>query len=345
MKRHLKLWAVFTFNIIACSLAVFVLTAALLYIVMHSRFAYLLSTPNGLMPLITSVLVALVSATSLFSVVSRKFFKPIERLIQALKEVSAGNFQVRLEETGEESEITAMNRNFNTMVRELNSIEMLQSDFIQNVSHEFKTPLASIEGYATLIHASDLPDELHEYTARILESTRQLSTLTGNILQLCKLENQQIVTEKQTFSLDEQLRQAILCLEPLWSQKELDIDFNLPEVFFHGSETLLFQVWTNLLSNAIKFTPKGGTIAADLSADEAGVTVTIRDTGIGMTDEVCRHVFDKFYQGERGRSREGNGLGLALVKKVVELCGGTIRVKSKPGEGSTFTVWLPVERL
>lgn len=344
MKRHLRLWIVFAFNIIACSLAVFVISASLIYTMLHSRYSYLLSAPNSLVPLVTSVLIALISATSLFFMVSRKFFKPMERLIQALKEVSTGNFQVHLEENGEESEILAMNRNFNTMVRELNSIEMLQSDFIQNVSHEFKTPLASIEGYATLIHAADLPDELHEYTARILESTRQLSTLTGNILQLCKLENQQIVTERQTFSLDEQLRQAILSLEPLWAQKELEIDLNLPEVFFYGSESLLFQVWTNLLSNAIKFTPEGGTITADLSTDETGITVTIRDTGIGMTEEVCRHVFDKFYQSERGRSREGNGLGLALVKKIVELCAGTIRIESKPGEGSAFTVWLPVRR-
>lgn len=191
------------------------------------------------------------------------------------------------------------------------------------------------------MNSAPLNEEQHEYANRILESTNQISSLTGNILKLSKLENQQILPDKNLFSLDEQLRQAVLSLEPLWSAKDLDIEIDLPEVEYYGNENLIYQVWTNLFSNAVKFTPRNGTISVKIERTSDFIFVEIRDSGVGMTKEIQKHIFDKFYQGDRSRNMEGNGLGLALVKRIVELCSGSVTVDSSPGDGSAFTVSLP----
>ena len=198
------------------------------------------------------------------------------------------------------------------MVQELNSIETLQSDFIQNVSHEIKTPLAAIEGYAALLAADTADRQNRLYAQQILKNSRQFSALTGNILKLSKLENQSIISEKRNFSLDEQIRQAVLSLEPLWSAKKMDIDLDLPEIFYYGNEDLIFQIWTNLISNGIKFTPAGGMFSVKMKQNDPYISVEIADNGIGMSEEVQKHIFDKFYQAESSLSMEGNGLGLAL---------------------------------
>lgn len=291
-------------------------------------------------------LAGVMAAAALFSfsftlAASRYFFLPVRNLIVSLNQVAAGNFQVRLSEDVTWSDIREMNINFNRMVRELDSIELLKLDFIQNVSHEIKTPLAAIEGYATLLSSSSHLKEQQEYSSRILESSRQLTALTENILKLSKLENQQIAPEKHRFSLDEQLRRCILSMEPLWSEKNICLDIDLPEIFYYGNEDLLVQVWGNLFSNAVKFTSENGTIAVWLAEHDESVQIVFSDTGIGMSKEVKRHIFDKFYQGDASRSSCGSGLGLALVKRILILCGGRIEVDSHPGEGSCFTVWLP----
>ena len=237
-----------------------------------------------------------------------------------------------------------MNCNFNKMVRELNTTQVLHSDFVRNVSHEIKTPLAAMEGYALLLEGADLPEELHGYAEKIVESSRQLSALTGNILRLSRLERQEILSRREVFSLDEQIRQALLSLEPLWTQKELEIDMELPSADYCGDPDLLYQVWGNLFSNAIKFTPEGGMIFVRMNVERDFVTVEIRDTGIGMTPEVQKHIFEKFYQGDPSRHVEGNGLGLALVKRIVDLSEGSIQVESAPGEGSCFLISLPLRQ-
>lgn len=305
----------------------------------------LVNTPQPVawVPIIGITTASLVLSLLLLALVSQYFFRPIQDLIHALKQVASGDFRVQLPENRGEEIIQDMNLNFNKMVRELNSIDTLQSDFIQNVSHEFKTPLAAIEGYAALLNESDIPQEQREYARRILEGTRQLSSLTGNILKLSKLENQQIISEKKYFLLDEQLRRAILSMEPVWSQKELEMDLDLPETSYYGSEELMLQVWTNLLSNAVKFTPDHGTISVRIRKNVDSVLVEFQDTGIGMTDDVKSHIFERFYQGDASRSMEGNGLGLALVNKIITLCGGTISVDSNPGRGSRFLVRLPAK--
>lgn len=176
---------------------------------------------------------------------------------------------------------------------------------------------------------------------RILDSCRQLTSLTGNILLLSKLENRKIVPEKQRFSLDEQLRQCILSMEPLWTQKNLFLDIELQEIQYEGNESMMAQVWTNLLSNAIKFTPDSGSIHIRLNASMDSIFVTFTDSGIGMTQEEQRHIFDKFYQADHSRSVQGNGLGLTLVQRIICLCGGKIQVSSRQEKGTTFTVSLP----
>ena len=282
--------------------------------------------------------------TSIFAILVKRFMKPINKLIQATEDVAKGDFTIRLDETYHKHEIKTMYTSFNKMVKELNSIETLRNDFIINVSHEFKTPIAAIEGYATLLQDKNLSeDEKNEYTKIILESAKQLSSLSGNILKLSKLETQEIVPEKKYFYLDEQLRQALILLENQWSKKDIDIDMDLRTTYYYGCEDLLMQVWINLFSNAIKFTPEGGLIATRLKNTDDGIYISISDTGIGMSKEVQDRIFEKFYQGDKSRNFEGNGLGLTLVKKILDLCKYSIDVSSEINKGTTFTIFLPIE--
>ncbi len=304
------------------------------------------------MPLISLMLTACILSLLLIQLVLGRLLRPLQRLVLALKTVASGDLSVRLPEDNWWSEIRETNSSFNKMMKELNSLELLQSDFIQNVSHEIKTPLASVRGYASLLNSTDLNEEQQEYVNRILTGSDQLATMTGNILQLSKLENQQISPSYRDFLLDEQIRQIILTMEPLWSKKNLNLEIDLPECPFCGSEELLAQVWTNILSNAIKFTPENGTISVSLLTDqpsssnlepapkETPVSVIIRDSGCGMSPEVQKHIFDKFYQGDRSHSGNGNGLGLALVQRILLLVGGSVEVSSEVGKGSCFTVTL-----
>ena len=271
-------------------------------------------------------------------------WKPIKSLIEAINKVSKGDFSIKLDENLHPPVIKELNTSFNKMVNELSSIETLRNDFVVNVSHEFKTPIAAIEGYATLLQYNSLTEEERmEYTKVILDSSRQLSSLSGNILKLSKLENQEIVPDKKYFSLDEQLRQALLLLENQWSQKNIDIDMDLKSINYYGSEDLLMQVWINIFSNAIKFTPEGGLIVTRLKNTDKRICVSISDNGVGMSEEVKSKIFDKFYQGDNSRNLQGNGLGLALVKKILDLCKCEIDVKSKLNEGTTFNIYLPIE--
>lgn len=352
MFKHIRFFMLLMIIISAVMMAAFAITG---YVV----FAMLKLTPeNGwridprFLQLIGFTTAAVVVAVFVLSYITRRYFKPIENLADAMNKVAEGDFDIELPVGGGGAEIDRMNLNFNKMVKELRSTETLQSDFVQNVSHEFKTPLASIKGYAVLLDdmASELPDseKAKAYTERIIQSAGALSALAGNILSLSKLENQHIVSEKKTFSLDEQIRQAYLSLEPLWGKRDIEVDMELPEVEYIGNESLMFQIWTNLFSNAIKFTPDNGVISISIkenTKEPGDIIVTVRDTGIGMSEEEQAHIFDRFYQAETNRSKSGNGLGLTLVKKITELCGGRIAVESAPGKGAAFTVWLPPVKL
>ncbi len=268
-----------------------------------------------------------------------RMLRPVSRLTEATRKVAEGDFTVRLP-VDRRDELGQLMENFNHMAQELQSIEYLQKDFISNVSHEFKTPIASIQGFATLLKSPETTEEeREEYTSIIIKESQRLSRLSQNLLRLSKLEYQQRLTEDEPFSLDEQLRQTVLLLEPEWAPKEIRWDVNLETTVIRGDAELLQQVWINLLGNAIKFSPKGGEITLSLYISDV-VKVRIRDQGIGMDEATQARIFERFYQGDTSHAHEGNGLGLALAKRIIDLHGGALHVKSSPDKGSTFTVEL-----
>ena len=293
--------------------------------------------------IILCIAVAVAAVAALLSMImSRVVLAPVARLSAASRQIAGGDFDLNLTYEGAIEEYRDTYQSFNTMARELSTIETLRSDFIANVSHEFKTPLTTIEGYAMLLQDQELsPEERADCAQRILDSAGRLSGLVTNMLMLSKLEQQTTAVEKAPFWLDEQIRQVMVGLEPVWGPKELQLELDLPPVKFNGNESLLYHVWSNLLSNAVKFSPKGAPLTVTLKEQGGRVTFSVTDRGPGMSEDVQRHIFDKFYQGDSSRKQEGSGLGLPLAKRVAQLCGGSITVQSKPGAGSTFTVTLP----
>ncbi len=277
-------------------------------------------------------------------IITRRVVRPILRLSEGTQQVAGGDFDVEID-VNSEDEVGILTENFNRMVKELKNMEVLRKDFISNVSHEFKTPMASIKGFATLLKDPDLNREQRdEYVNIIVEETDRLAHLSSNLLKLSKLENQEIPDAPEEFSLDEQIRRTVLLLEPRWSGKGLDVQLNLEEHFLEGNEELLQQVWVNLVSNGIKFSKQGGTLKVNSREDEGGIMVEIIDEGIGMTPEVKARIFEKFYQGDSAHGGEGSGLGLPLAKRIIEYYRGSIDVESEPGQGTIIKVHLP-ERL
>ena len=269
--------------------------------------------------------------------------KPVKRILEAADKVMAGDFSVRIEPTKDFVGETGYNEViacFNKMTRELAGTETLRTDFIANVSHELKTPLAVMGNYATMLQKPGLTEEERmEYAKAISEASRRLASLITNILKLNKLENQQIFPRQEEYDLAEQLCQCLLQFEDVWEKKELTIDAELEEgVLIRSDPELLSLVWNNLISNAVKFTPHGGTIGVSLKTEGDWVSVCVSDTGCGISAEVGQHIFEKFYQGDTSHATQGNGLGLALVKRVVDIVGGEIGVQSTLGKGTAFTV-------
>lgn len=269
------------------------------------------------------------------------FFEPITKLSNGMKEVSKGNFDISLEADTPFREIKDMYSSFNLMTKELGATEILQTDFVSNVSHEFKTPINAIEGYATLLQCNpDCCDEERIYTEKILFNTKRLSNLVGNILLLSKVDNKAIRSDVKKYRLDEQIRQAVLAFEREWTEKETELDIDLEEAEFEGNESLMFHVWTNLIANAIKFTPKGGLLKIRLFFSEGKTVVTVEDSGPGIKSDSIEHIFDRFYQSDSSHKEEGNGLGLALVKNILLLEGGKVTAENRPEGGAKFTVIL-----
>lgn len=290
---------------------------------------------------IIAFIVCIILGTVITAFISRTILQPIRDLNKATTEVARGNFSVRVREPLD-AEYGTLTRNFNRMVEELSGIETLRGDFISNVSHEFKTPLASIQGFAKLLQDDSLSDsDRCEYAQIIIDETTRLSKLASNILNLSKLENQTTIANKTRFSLDEQFRKIILMLEPEWSKKNINLDIALDDIYYFGNEELMGQIWQNIINNAIKFTPDNGVIKVQLYRTESNITVRISDNGIGISHEAKEKIFEKFYQGDHSRKTEGNGLGLALVKRIIDLCGGRIYVENLYEGGVCFVVELP----
>ncbi len=275
------------------------------------------------------------------------FLNPINELVDVTKRVANGDFSVQLKEhtkkNGElkKDEMSVLTHNFNVMVHELDKNKILKSDFVTNVSHEFKTPLANIKGHAEIIKRCKNPEEIKEYCDNIIEAADNLSNLTSNILRLSKLENH-IILEAVDFRVDEQIRQAIILLENKWEEKNINFNLDLDEITIFSDEALFLQVWLNLISNAIKFSSEGGDINVILKKYANEAVFTIKDEGIGMSKEVQDKIFERFYQGDTSHAKEGNGLGLSIVKKILDISHCTIEVSSEEGKGTTFTVKIPL---
>ena len=269
--------------------------------------------------------------------------KPVKQILAALEKIMQGDFSVRIEPVKEFAGETGFNEIIdclNQMTAELAGTETLRTDFIANVSHELKTPLAVMGNYATMLQRPGIPEEeKNEYAKAISDSARRLAQLITNILKLNKLENQQIFPKHEEYDLSGQLCESLLQFEDAWERKNLNIETDIQEdIRIRSDAELLSLVWNNLISNAVKFTPEGGTIAVALKAEGHLVTVSVSDTGCGIDPETGKHIFEKFYQGDTSHATQGNGLGLALVKRVVDILHGEISVQSTCGRGSTFTV-------
>ena len=309
-----------------------------LILVLNRLFRVTLSIPSVIWVLVASSAVAGIIALLL----NHRILRPIRNLGSAMNRVAGGDFKLRIDSTSRSGDIQQLYKDFNVMVSELEKTEVLQSDFVSNVSHEFKTPINAIEGYTMLLQGTgEGTPEQREYVEKILHNTRRLSSLIGDILLLSKVENQTIAREETEFRLDEQVRQSILSLEPQWSEKETDFDVELEEISYRGDERLLLHVWNNLIGNAVKFNPPNAAVRLRLSRSDGGVIFTVEDEGPGIPPEAQKHIFDKFYQGDSSHREEGNGLGLALVKRILNVCGGEIAQENLPGRGCRFTVRLP----
>lgn len=275
--------------------------------------------------------------------VNRIFFEPIQKLKDSMQDVSEGDFTVKITTNSPINEIKELYESFDLMVKELSATEILQSDFMSNVSHEIKTPVNAIEGYTMLLENDEITaEEQREYVEKILFNTKRLSELVGNVLLLSKIDNQAIPKNEKKFRLDEQIRQSIMQLEPKWTEKEIELDVELDDIEFIGNATLLIHIWDNLISNAIKFNKNGGIIKLRLRKQEQKIIFVIEDNGPGIDENALKHIFDKFYQADNSHKQEGNGLGLALVKRIVDLYDGSINVENLPECGCRFSVMLPV---
>ena len=296
----------------------------------------------------TMVNVIVISAVmALGDYLRRKFTveRPVKKITEAANKMVKGDFSVRIKPVAKFASDDSFNEIIecvNRMAEELSGVETLRTDFIANVSHEMKTPLSVMQNYGTLLQAPDLSDEQRmEYAKGITDASRRMADMMTNILKLSRLENQQIFPQATEFDLGEQLCECLLQYENVWETAEIEIETDIAEdVKVTADAELLSLVWNNLFSNAFKFTESGGTVSVSLSSTEHHAIVKVQDTGCGMTAEVGAHIFEKFYQGDTSHATQGNGLGLALVKRVIDIMQGEISVESAVGVGTTFTVTL-----
>lgn len=281
-----------------------------------------------------------------FLVIADIIVKPLTRLTNAIKELSNGNYNVRVDNVGQD-EISKLNQGFNQMARQLAKQDETRQKFISDISHEFQTPLTSIQGFANILKEEDLPKEQRvKYANIILYNSKRLSSLAKNMLQLTLLDREEIELELTNYSLVEQMNRVISTQENQAMEKNIEIVFEMPkkEIFIEGDEQRLEQVWTNIISNAIKYTNEGGLITITMKKNSKDIEVSIEDTGIGMSKEVVSHIFERFYREDKARNVEGNGLGLAIVKSIVDLHHGKIDILSQVDVGTNFIVRLPIEK-
>lgn len=302
---------------------------------------------NGLIAALILIAIIILSVfCTVFDWIRRKIMvdKPTKKILDATEKIAEGDFSTRLEITHEYNKYNQYDliiENLNKMATELEKNEILKTDFISNVSHEIKTPLAVIQNYAALLQEDTLDEETRKNCAKtLIAASKRITDLITNILKLNKLENQEIQEKHEAFSLTEALADSVVEFETLIEKKNLALNCDFDEVRVFSSKSLLEIVWNNLISNAIKFTPDGGKIDISLKRIDKNAEIKVADTGCGMTSETGAKIFEKFYQGDTSHATQGNGLGLALVKKVIDILGGEISVQSEVNKGSTFIIVL-----
>lgn len=291
----------------------------------------------------TATIYSVIIGVALILVMVSHIIRPLRRITEATKKVATGNLNVKVD-VNRDDEIGELARNFNIMVKELNSMEYLRKDFISNISHELKTPISSIQGFTKLLADDNLSkEEKDEYINIILEETDRLSKLSSNMLKLSKLEKQEIITNKSEYRLDNQIRKAIIMLDGEINKKNIKISLEAEEISLYEDEDLIMEIWINLINNAVKYSNENGKITIKLTDEEDNVKVSIQDNGIGIPKDKQDRIFEKFYQVENSRTKEGSGLGLAIVKRIVDLIKGELEVESKENKGTKITVIIPKE--
>lgn len=273
--------------------------------------------------------------------ITKNMYRKFSAIVNAINQVSCGNYDITLT-PGKVRPFNEIAENFNKMTAELKSVETLRTDFINDFSHEFKTPITSINGFANLLLDTEVTDEeRRQYLTVIAAESERLAALSRETLMMSRLDSQQSIPDLVPYSLDEQIKQNIILLSREWSAKNIELDVALAPVTYCGNADMMSHIWINILNNAIKFTPEGGSIHVSMNVKNHNILVSFTDTGKGMTEEEVRHIFNKYYQADASHATKGMGLGLAIAHRIVELCGGHIEVNSTPGNGSTFTVSLP----
>lgn len=339
-KLRSKLWIYLSSMIFVLILSTFIVFTMIIYLIskLHVFSVQERSFPAFILIAAFSIIVS----SGVSAMIGKRILQPIAELRKSMNQVAQGDFSIQMNQIYAVDEVKDLYADFNIMVKELGSTETLRSDFVSNVSHEFKTPITIIQGYVQLLQDSELTmAERTEFYQRILEGTQQLATLSDNILKLTKLETQNSEIERKPFRLDEQIREVILFLQPKWEKRNLGLDIELPKAVYDGNEEFLYQVWLNIIDNAIKYNKENGAISVKLREEDAAFFIEVFDEGVGMTAEESEKSFDKFYQADRSRKTEGNGLGLSLSQKIIELHQGSIHVNSKLAIGTVFIIELP----
>ena len=345
-KQHFGLIALFVCVLFLTGLVISGISVLIVYLLVHS--GVLMVAPDVVPDLGKLMMLSMVLSIPIGLVISlavSKFpLKPIRNLIDSMDRLASGDFKTRVNAgkiMRRYPDFVEVSQSFNKMAQELESTEMLRSDFINNFSHEFKTPIVSIAGMAKVLRRGNLSQqEQEQYLSAIEEEAMRLSSLATNVLNLTKVENQSILTDVTQYNLSEQIRSCILLLEPKWSKKDIELQVEFGEYSIHASQELLKQVWINLLDNAVKFTPEGHTIQVRISSGNGRITVDVVNTGSEIPPESQDRIFNKFYQADESHAAQGNGVGLAIVRRVVQLHGGTVSVSCR-NEVTDFRVELP----
>ncbi len=337
-----KLSSLFSITIFIIMLATAFLTFLGIQLLIHFK---ILDIDYPMLPILFFDFISILVGTVAASFISKNLLKPLHIIIDATEKITEGDYSTRLPfEDIQIQEFEQLGEKFNHMAEELGSVEILRNDFINNFSHEFNTPINSIQGFATLLkHGNLSEEEQNDYLDRIISGSDRLSTLAVNVLNLSKIEQQTILTHKEKINVTEQIRRIIVMLSMRWEKKDIEFEFDCKEYFLTGNEEFLDHLWLNLLDNAIKYSPLQSTIVVDIKETAHKLEIMITDHGKGIAEDALPHIFDKFYRSKSSRAVPGTGLGLTIAHKVVTLHRGTIRVTSAPSQGTSFTVTLPKE--